>query len=347
MKKLAPPARRFRSWPRAARWGALLLVGGLLFGLWPAVIAGSQVADPSELDIDVVPSTPEANSGATVTYVITVTNQDTTAAGPFRVLNELPDETLFVSCQATGAGICGGSGNIRSIGFSSLGPGSSATVEIVASVSCLPDESDIFNTAELIPSVARPDSDEVENETAYVTVRNLPSPDNLTGDVTGPRVVEAGQHLCLTNARFAGAITVNPGGGLSLTNSEVSRGVSTNQAGLVRICGSRIAGGLTVTGSSGPVTVGDGSTGCAGNQFSRPGVTLTGNHAGLVLGGNTVAGTATVSGNSDGGAGSGILVQANTLSANLHCSANTPVPMNGGQPNTVVTGTKTGQCSTL
>ena len=152
----------------------ILLTVGLLVGV--SSQSWSQAAgDPAELDVDVVPSSEEVVSGSNVGYTITITNDTTTAAAPFTVSNELPEETSFVSCVATAGGRCGGSGNDRSIRFDTLGPETTATVELIAAVRCdVADGSELVNTTELLPSIADPEADEIENEAVFVTVLNAP-----------------------------------------------------------------------------------------------------------------------------------------------------------------------------
>lgn len=165
----------------------------------------------------------------------------------------------------------------------------------------------------------------------------------LSGDVVGPFTVTAGTHLCFSGARAIGQITVDAGGALTVTNSQVSKGIVSNGAVFLKICGSKVTSGITVNGSKGSVIVGDSDAGCASNQIGSPGVSLTGNMAGLVLGGNTSAGSVTV----DNNVGGINVVKANTIQVNLNCSGNAPAPSNAGQTNTVTTGTKNTQCAAL
>jgi hypothetical protein len=166
---------------------------------------------------------------------------------------------------------------------------------------------------------------------------------SLTGDVSGPFTVASGGHLCLNGARAIGSITVNAGGALTVTNSQVSKGIVSTGAVFLQVCGSKVTDGITVSGSRGSVIVGDPAAGCAANQISGSGVTLTGSLAGLVLGGNTSTGSVAVTDN----VGGTVVVKANRIQVNLSCSGNVPAPGHAGQPNTVVAGAKSGQCAAL
>jgi uncharacterized repeat protein (TIGR01451 family) len=149
--------------------------------------------DEAELFLDVDTPSEEILSGSNVTYTITVTNEGTGAATAFNVTDELPSETTFVSCEATGGGVCGGSGNNRSVSFETLAPAAPATITLVATVNCLiADDSEISNTAEIHPLTPDPEADEVENETVFVTVRN-PAP-SITNATVNPSVLWPPNH---------------------------------------------------------------------------------------------------------------------------------------------------------
>jgi len=77
-----------------------------------------------------------ALAGLTVTYTITVANNGADTAQAITLTDNLPAAVSFVSCMATGGGVCGGSGNNRIVSFNSMASGASATVTITATVSC-------------------------------------------------------------------------------------------------------------------------------------------------------------------------------------------------------------------
>jgi uncharacterized repeat protein (TIGR01451 family) len=101
-------------------------------------------------------------AGSNVSYTITVFNNGASAATPFTVLANLPAETSFVSCAATGGGVCGGSGNNRSVAFDSLAADGSATITLTAAVSCsVADGTAITSTAALsCPTPGGPEGDQ-------------------------------------------------------------------------------------------------------------------------------------------------------------------------------------------
>jgi uncharacterized repeat protein (TIGR01451 family) len=72
--------------------------------------------------------------GQNATYITTISNKGPDTARSVKVTNNLPDALSFISCAATEGGVCEGTGNARTVTFSSLASGASATVTIVATV---------------------------------------------------------------------------------------------------------------------------------------------------------------------------------------------------------------------
>jgi 6-phosphogluconolactonase (cycloisomerase 2 family) len=72
--------------------------------------------------------------GLDSTYTITATNNGSIAA-PVTVTDTLPGLMNFVSCFATGTGVCTGSAHSSTTTFSSIAPGASETITLVATAS--------------------------------------------------------------------------------------------------------------------------------------------------------------------------------------------------------------------
>lgn len=173
-----------------------------------------------------------------------------------------------------------------------------------------------------------------------------PCTQTVTGDVAGPLTVDAGETLCITNARVVGPVQVDSGEALVVTNSRVTGGIVTDEAAYVSVCGSQIAGdpdlpetGLMILDSAGPVRIGDPASGCAGNSVAGP-VSLVQNLAGITFGANRVSRFVAVEQN----VGTTV-IKANTVFGVLGCNGNVPAPVNDGQPNTAAS--KKGQCAGL
>lgn len=116
------------------------------------------------------------NAGSNVTYTLTVVNNGAGAPATTTVTDALPAGTTFASCAASNGGVCGGTGNNRTITFSALGSGATATVILVATVDpSVPNGTVLSNTATI--SSASPDPNTSNNSaTATVTVASTPPP---------------------------------------------------------------------------------------------------------------------------------------------------------------------------
>ena len=119
----------------------------------------------------------------------------------------------------------------------------------------------------------------------------------IAGTGHGPLEITAGQAVAFApGSGQDGPITVDPGGALDLEGATAHGPVTAEGADAMRICNSTLNGPLTVTNSSGPVVVGDASSGCGGNDDQGP-VDLEDNADGVVVTGNTISGPLTVKGN--------------------------------------------------
>jgi uncharacterized repeat protein (TIGR01451 family) len=145
---------------------------------------------PPEADLaiseSVSPST--AVTGSVVTFTTTVTNNGPGDALNVTATDNLPAETLFVSCSSTSGGVCGGSGNNATVTFGLLTAGASASMTITATVNCSAlDGLVITNTATVASSTADPVSAN-NSATAVLTTSNPPPIITLLGG--NPMAVE-------------------------------------------------------------------------------------------------------------------------------------------------------------
>ena len=160
---------------------------------------------------------------------------------------------------------------------------------------------------------------------------------------TGAVTVQNGEFVCIDNATVS-SVTVQPGGRVLVTNSTLNGALNSNGATGVEVCSSTVNGSTNISNSTGPVVLGDDNGGCPGNTF-KSGITLTNNHGGFEVFGNTITGTVSATGNT-APVGSEAEIENNNIGGGLSCSGNTPPPDNDGAANTV-TGARTGQCSAL
>ena len=113
-------------------------------------------------------------TGSNVTYTLVVHNKRPTAATSVVVTDLLPASTVFMSCAASGGGVCGGAGNNRTVTFASIPGGGTATLTLVANVNCpVADGTSISNTATVAFADADPTPDD-NTSTTTVTASNPP-----------------------------------------------------------------------------------------------------------------------------------------------------------------------------
>jgi uncharacterized repeat protein (TIGR01451 family) len=118
-------------------------------------------------------------AGGQVTYRITVTNDGSAAAQDVVVTDHLPLNQTFVSCNATGGGVCGGPAMNPTVTFVSLAPGASQTVTMVAALSCAAaNGSSIANVAMVAAGTADPNTG--NNTASAVITASNPVP-TITG----------------------------------------------------------------------------------------------------------------------------------------------------------------------
>jgi uncharacterized repeat protein (TIGR01451 family) len=119
-------------------------------------------------------SPPVVLTGSNVAYTITLTNDRPIQADNVVVADILPPGLTFVSCNATGGGVCGGSGSNRTITFVKLAGHATATTTLVVAVDCsIADGVAIANTASVATDT--PDFDPGNNTaTTIVTASNPP-----------------------------------------------------------------------------------------------------------------------------------------------------------------------------
>jgi uncharacterized repeat protein (TIGR01451 family) len=119
--------------------------------------------------------------GSNITYTITVLNNGAATAQSVSVTDNLPAEVTFVSCNSTGTGVCGGSGNNRTVSVASLASGASITITIVATANG-PHGNTATNTATV--TSATPDSNAGNNSSTATTLMQEPTPTLSISDVT-------------------------------------------------------------------------------------------------------------------------------------------------------------------
>src|SRR5205823_1003658 len=161
-------------------------------------------------------------AGDNLTYTVIVTNNGPYPATSVILTDNLPAETTFVSCSSTGGGVCGGSGNNRTVTFASLASGETETITFVASVNCsVVDGTVISNTATVSSSSLDPNT---TNDSATTTTTASNPPPIITGAAADPSVLWPPNHR-MVNVTVSYDVTDNcplPPGSctLSVTSNE-------------------------------------------------------------------------------------------------------------------------------
>jgi uncharacterized repeat protein (TIGR01451 family) len=180
----------------------------------------------ADLSVTKADSPDPVTAGDNLTYTVTVTNNGPDPATSVTVTDNLPPETTFVSCSSTGGGVCGGSGNNRTVTFTSLASGESETITLVTSVNCsVVDGTVISNTATV--SSFTPDPDTTNNSATTTTTASNPPP-TITGAAADPSVLWPPNHR-MVNVTVSYQVTDNcplPPGSctLSVTSNEPING---------------------------------------------------------------------------------------------------------------------------
>ena len=129
------------------------------------------VAPLADLAITNVPSSTSITGGTNVTYTLGVANNGPSPADSVTVTYTLPTPLVFVSCIATNGGICGGSGNGRTVTYASLANAATSTITMVAALPCSAvDGSSVSGTATIASATSTDPSPANNSATAAFSV---------------------------------------------------------------------------------------------------------------------------------------------------------------------------------
>jgi uncharacterized repeat protein (TIGR01451 family) len=158
---------------------------------WPGQPAAFAASPSADLAL-AMSAPPNAVTGSTISFILTLTNLGPNDAVSVTVTDNLPPELAFRSCSATGGGACSGAGNARTIVFPGLASGATATITLDADVPCsTPPGTIIVNTAGVV--AASPVDPDTSNNTASATVTILfvPPPPPPPVVIVAPEIVGA------------------------------------------------------------------------------------------------------------------------------------------------------------
>ena len=117
----------------------------------------------AELSISKSSASTRVAAGSQIVYLITVRNNQGLTANNVTLTDNLPGQVTFVSCSSTG--VCGGSGNNRTVTFSSVAVGQTVAAVIVAQVNSPMAEGTVITNSASVSS-ALPDNNAANNSSA-------------------------------------------------------------------------------------------------------------------------------------------------------------------------------------
>ena len=153
----------------------VLVAGTLGRGAWTIGNLRELTRLTADLAISKTAAPDPVTAGSNLTYAITLRNNGPDAAESVTVSDILPGATTFISCNATGGGVCNGADNNRAVTFASLAPGASATIALVVNVKCSGANGSIVSNTATISS-ATFDPEQSNNTSTRATTVSNPAP---------------------------------------------------------------------------------------------------------------------------------------------------------------------------
>jgi len=139
-------------------------------------VGGQSGGTPADLSVITSIAPNPVETGSQVTKTIVVTNAGPATATSVSVMDVLSANTTFVSCDSTGGGVCGGSGQTRTITFAAIPPGTTAIITIVAQVNCSVANGTIIGNTATVFSSSTPDPNPNNNVASATTTASNPAP---------------------------------------------------------------------------------------------------------------------------------------------------------------------------
>jgi uncharacterized repeat protein (TIGR01451 family) len=139
-------------------------------------VGGLTGGTPADLSVLASVSPNPVETGSQITKTIVVSNAGPATATSVTVSDVFSGSTTIASCNSTGGGVCGGSGNSRTVTFASLPPGTTAVITIIANVSCSVANGAIIGNTATIFSSTTPDTNPGNNVATATTIANNPAP---------------------------------------------------------------------------------------------------------------------------------------------------------------------------
>jgi uncharacterized repeat protein (TIGR01451 family) len=139
-------------------------------------IGGITGGQPADLSVLTSISPNPVQTFSSVTQTIIVSNAGPGTATNVTVTDLLPSSLTFVDCNASSGGVCGGTGNSRTITFASLAPGTTALITIVARVNCNVANGIPISVTAVVFSSTTADPNTINNSATATTISSNPAP---------------------------------------------------------------------------------------------------------------------------------------------------------------------------
>jgi uncharacterized repeat protein (TIGR01451 family) len=150
-------------------------------------VGGITGGQPADLSVLTSISPNPVQTFSTITQSIIVSNAGPGTATNVTVTDLLPSSLTFASCDASAGGVCGGTGNSRTITFASLAPGTTALITIVARVNCNVANGVPISVTAVVFSSTTADPNTINNSATATTTSSNPAPTlSCPGDLAQP-----------------------------------------------------------------------------------------------------------------------------------------------------------------
>jgi uncharacterized repeat protein (TIGR01451 family) len=148
-------------------------------------------------------------AGQNVTFTITATNNGPSPAQSVLVTNHASPMASIVSCQATGGGVCNTVSGATTVAFSSLAPGATEVITLVAALSCaVPNNAVVVDMATIGSSTA--DTNSGNNAASASTIASNAAP-SITGALASPsRLLLPLHQMVPVNVSYSASDTCGP-----------------------------------------------------------------------------------------------------------------------------------------
>ena len=226
-----------------------------------------------DLEITKTASPDPVLTGSNVTYSIAVRNKRPEAATSVLVTDLLPVGTSFVSCSATGGGVCGGLSNMRTVTFSTIPGGVTVNIQIVAQVTCSVANSTVLSNSATVSSGSL-DADLSNNSANVTTTTSNPPPVISNEAVSTPTLLTPNHQLNNVTVNYSVSDNCGPvTNTLSVTSNEPVNGLGDGDTApdweIVDANHVRLRAERSGTGTGRIYTITITSTDSAGNSSSK------------------------------------------------------------------------------